>query len=48
MQVSVIDLGSNSIRLVIYKWNGKKLTKVQDVKRQAKSMKYIHHNQMNL
>jgi len=47
MQVSVIDLGSNSIRLVIYRWNGKKLTKVQDVKRQAMSMKYIHHNQMN-
>jgi exopolyphosphatase / guanosine-5'-triphosphate,3'-diphosphate pyrophosphatase len=47
MQVSVIDLGSNSIRLVIYKWNGKKLVKVQDVKRQAKSMKYIHHNEMN-
>lgn len=47
MQVSVIDLGSNSIRLVIYKWNGKKLTKIQDVKRQAMSMKYIHHNQMN-
>lgn len=47
MQVSVIDLGSNSIRLVIYKWNGKKLVKIQDVKRQAKSMKYIYHNQMS-
>jgi len=47
MQVSVIDLGSNSIRLVIYKWNGKKLIKIQDVKRQAKSMKYIYHNQMS-
>lgn len=47
MQVSVIDLGSNSIRLVIYRWNGKKLIKIQDVKRQAKSMKFIHHNQMS-
>lgn len=47
MQVSVIDLGSNSIRLVIYKWNGKKLIKIQDVKRQARSMKFIHHNTMN-
>lgn len=47
MQVSVIDLGSNSIRLVIYKWNGKKLVKIKDVKRQARSMKFIHHNIMN-
>ncbi len=47
MKVGVIDLGSNSIRLVIYSWNGKKLVKEENYKRQAQSVKYVEDGMMN-
>ncbi len=43
MRIGVIDLGSNSIRLVIYFWDGKSISKIQDVKHQAQSIKYIEN-----
>ena len=47
MKLGVIDLGSNTIRLVIYNWNGKKLEKLHNVKRKAQSIKYVHQGIMD-
>lgn len=47
MKLGVIDLGSNTIRLVIYNWNGKKLEKLHNVKRKAQSIKYVRHGIMD-
>jgi exopolyphosphatase / guanosine-5'-triphosphate,3'-diphosphate pyrophosphatase len=47
MKLGVIDLGSNTIRLVIYNWNGKKLEKLENVKRKAQSIKYVHQGIMD-
>lgn len=47
MQIGIIDLGSNTIRLVIYNWNGRKLEKKKNIKRQTQSAKYISQGQMS-
>lgn len=47
MRIGIIDLGSNTIRLVIYTWNGEKLEKTTNIKRQAQSAKYIEDGQMS-
>lgn len=47
MRIGVIDLGSNSIRLVIYFWDGKSISKIQDIKHQAQSIKYIQDLRMS-
>lgn len=47
MRIGIIDLGSNTIRLVIYTWNGKKLEKSTNIKRQAQSAKYIEDGRMS-
>ena len=41
MRIGIIDLGSNTIRLVIYHWNGSKLELITNIKRKAQSAKYI-------
>jgi len=46
MRIGIIDLGSNSIRLVIYNWNGKKLEKKFNIKKQAQSVKFISNNSL--
>lgn len=45
MRIGVIDLGSNSIRLVVYYWDGSAITKIQDISHQAQSLLFIrdHH-----
>lgn len=47
MRIGIIDLGSNTIRLVIYFWNGVKLEKKHNIKRQAQSAKYIEDGNMS-
>lgn len=47
MKIGVIDLGSNSIRLVIYSWNGSELKKKENYKRQAQSLKFIEDGLMS-
>jgi len=47
MKLGIIDLGSNTIRLVIYNWKGNKLEKLLNIKRKAQSIKYIHNDQMD-
>lgn len=47
MKLGVIDLGSNTIRLVIYNWNGKKLENLYNIKRKAQSIKYVHDGIMD-
>lgn len=47
MRIGIIDLGSNTIRLVVYFWNGKKLEKKHNIKRQAQSAKYIEDGTMS-
>jgi exopolyphosphatase/guanosine-5'-triphosphate,3'-diphosphate pyrophosphatase len=47
MRIGVIDLGSNSIRLVIYFWDGKSISKIQDIKHQAQSIKYIENQRLS-
>jgi len=46
MRIGVIDLGSNSIRLVVYYWDGNTITKIQDIKHQAQSIRYVEDHQM--
>ena len=47
MKVGVIDLGSNTIRLVIYIWDGIKLEKIHNIKRYAQSIKFVHQGKMD-
>jgi len=47
MRIGVIDLGSNTIRLVVFNWDGKKLEKKHNIKRQAQSVKYVQNAQMS-
>jgi len=47
MRIGIIDLGSNSIRLVIYYWDGIKVEKKQDVKHQGQSIKFIKDQKMS-
>lgn len=46
MNIGIVDLGSNSLRFVIYSWDGKELVKKKNFKRQAQSAKFIEHNEM--
>ena len=46
MRIGVIDLGSNSIRLVVYYWDGHVISKIQDFKHQAQSIKYVVDQRM--
>lgn len=46
MKIGVIDLGSNSIRLVVYYWDGNTISKIQDIKHQAQSIKYIEDQRL--
>jgi exopolyphosphatase / guanosine-5'-triphosphate,3'-diphosphate pyrophosphatase len=47
MRIGVIDLGSNTIRLVIYIWDGEKLEKIHNIKRYAQSIKFVHQDKMD-
>jgi exopolyphosphatase/guanosine-5'-triphosphate,3'-diphosphate pyrophosphatase len=47
MRIGIIDLGSNSIRLVIYFWDGAKIEKKQDIKHQGQSIKFIKDQKMS-
>ncbi len=47
MRIGIIDLGSNTIRLVVYTWDGQSLLKTTNIKRQAQSAKYIVDGQMS-
>ena len=47
MRIGIIDLGSNTIRLVVYTWDGQKLEKTTNIKRQARSAKYIEDGRMS-
>lgn len=47
MRIGIIDLGSNTIRLVIYNWNGSKLELSTNIKRKAQSAKYIEDGFMS-
>ncbi len=48
MRVGIVDLGSNSIRLVIFETEKKRLNRIINVKHQAKSVLYIKENKMSL
>lgn len=47
MKIGIIDLGSNTIRLVIYRWDGSSLLKMNNVKRKGQSAKYIENGELN-
>lgn len=47
MKIGVIDLGSNSIRLVIYEYIDKELKKLLNLKHQGKSVLFIKDNKMS-
>jgi exopolyphosphatase/guanosine-5'-triphosphate,3'-diphosphate pyrophosphatase len=47
MKIGVIDLGSNSIRLVIYEYVDKELKKILNLKHQGKSVLFIKDNKMS-
>jgi len=47
MKIGVIDLGSNTIRLVIYVWDGFKLEKIHNIKRNAQSIKFVRFGRMD-
>jgi len=47
MKIGIIDLGSNTIRLVIYRWDGSSLIKINNVKRKGQSAKYIENGDLN-
>lgn len=47
MKLGVIDLGSNTIRLVVYQWDGEKLTTLHNIKRISKNLQFIHDAQMS-
>ncbi|HCT62720.1 MAG TPA: hypothetical protein DIC19_01325 [Erysipelotrichaceae bacterium] len=47
MKIGVIDLGSNSIRLVIYEVVDKELKKILNLKHQGKSVLFIKDNKMS-
>lgn len=48
MNIGLIDLGSNSIRLVIYHYADGQLTKLFNLKHAAKSILYVKDNKMSL
>ncbi len=47
MRIGIIDLGSNTIRLVVYTWDGQKLEKTTNIKKQTRSAKYIEDGRMS-
>ena len=47
MKIGVIDLGSNSIRLVIYEYVDKQLNKLLNFKHQGKAVLFIKDNKMS-
>lgn len=47
MKIGIIDLGSNTIRLVVYTWDGHQLLVTSNVKRQTQSARYIENGIMN-
>lgn len=47
MRIGVIDLGSNSIRLVVYFWDGVTISQIQDIKHQAQSIKFVEKSQLS-
>lgn len=47
MRIGVIDLGSNNIRLVVYFWDGTAIHKIQDIKHQAQSIRYVQNRQLS-
>jgi exopolyphosphatase / guanosine-5'-triphosphate,3'-diphosphate pyrophosphatase len=46
MKIGIIDLGSNTIRLVIYRWDGVSLLKMHNVKRKGQAAKYISDGEL--
>jgi|APHig6443718053_1056840.scaffolds.fasta_scaffold53819_1 exopolyphosphatase/guanosine-5'-triphosphate,3'-diphosphate pyrophosphatase len=42
MRLGIIDLGSNSIRLVVYQWDGETLKTLHNVKKISKNLQFIH------
>ncbi len=47
MRLGVIDLGSNTIRLVVYRWDGLYLETLYNIKRQTQSIKYVKNAMMS-
>ena len=47
MRLGVIDLGSNTIRLVVYQWNGQSLEVLENVKHHTRNIKFVRHAQMS-
>ena len=47
MRLGVIDLGSNTIRLVVYQWNGHSLDVLENVKHHTRNIKFVRHAQMS-
>ncbi|HET6785420.1 MAG TPA: hypothetical protein VFH18_05315, partial [Erysipelotrichaceae bacterium] len=47
MRLGVIDLGSNTIRLVVYRWDGLHLETLYNIKRQTQSIKYVRNALMS-
>jgi len=47
MRLGVIDLGSNTIRLVVYRWDGLHLETLYNIKRQTQSIKYVKNAMMS-
>jgi len=42
MKMGIIDLGSNSIRLVVYHWDGQDLKVIHNIKKISKNIQYVH------
>ena len=47
MKLGVIDLGSNTIRLVVYQWDGEHLSTLHNIKRISKNLQFIHDAHMS-
>lgn len=47
MRLGVIDLGSNTIRLVVYRWDGIHLEKLYNIKHQTQNIKFVKNAQMS-
>lgn len=47
MRLGIIDLGSNTIRLVVYRWDGQRLDKVYNIKHHTQNIKFVRNAQMS-
>ncbi len=47
MKIGIIDLGSNTIRLVIYKWEGGSLQKIYNVKKETRAISYVEDGMLS-